>query len=38
MNGQRSVLRIGDRVAFAGQCHTVVAFSGATIRLLSDVG
>jgi len=38
VNGQRSVLRIGDRVAFAGQCHTLVAFSGATIRLLSDVG
>ena len=38
MNGQRSVLRIGDRVVYAGQCHTVVAFCGATIRLLSDAG
>ena len=38
MNELRSVVRIGDRVIYAGQCHTVVAFSGATIRLLSDSG
>ena len=38
MSEQRSVLRIGDRVVYAGQCHTVVAFCGATIRLLSDAG
>ena len=38
MNGERSVLRIGDRVVYAGQCHMVVALCGATIRLLSDAG
>jgi hypothetical protein len=29
---------VDDRVVFAGQGHTVVAFSGTTIRLLSDAG
>ncbi|MEV0898293.1 Mu transposase C-terminal domain-containing protein [Actinoplanes sp. NPDC049802] len=33
-----SVLRINDRVVFAGTTHTVVAISGATIRLLSSAG
>ncbi len=38
MNTDRSVVRIGDRVVFAGVCHTVVAMTGATLRLLSDSG
>jgi hypothetical protein len=38
VNEQRGVLRIGNRVTYAWQCHAVVAFSGATIRLLSDSG
>ncbi|MGH3803658.1 MAG: hypothetical protein ACRDTD_26715, partial [Pseudonocardiaceae bacterium] len=33
-----SALRVEDRVIFAGQAHTVVAFSGTTMRLLSDAG
>lgn len=33
-----SVLRVNDRVVFAGTSHTVVAISGATIRLLSAAG
>jgi len=32
------VLRVGDRVVFGGGAHTVVAISGATIRLLSSAG
>lgn len=38
MNGRHGVLRIGDRVVFAGQSHTVVALSGTTIRLAADSG
>lgn len=38
MNEQHRVLRIGDRVIYLGQCHTVVGFTGATIRLLADSG
>jgi hypothetical protein len=38
MNSDRSVLRVDDRVIFAGTCHTVVAFTGTTLRLLSDSG
>lgn len=30
------MLRVGDRVVFGGDAHTVVAISGATIRLLSS--
>jgi hypothetical protein len=33
-----SVLRVNDRVVFAGTTHTVVAISGATIRLVSASG
>lgn len=32
------VLRVNDRVVFSGTAHTVVAISGATIRLLSAAG
>ncbi len=32
------VLRVGDRVVFAGGAHTVVAISGTVIRLLSAAG
>ncbi|MFE5703712.1 Mu transposase C-terminal domain-containing protein [Rhodococcus koreensis] len=32
------VVRIGDRVVFDGQSHTVVALSGTMIRLLADSG
>ncbi|GAA2714942.1 helix-turn-helix domain-containing protein [Micromonospora olivasterospora] len=32
------VLRVNDRVVFAGTTHTVVAISGASIRLLSAAG
>jgi hypothetical protein len=32
------VVRIGDRVVFAGQSHAVVALSGTMIRLLADSG
>lgn len=38
MNSGRSVLRVDERVIFAGTCHTVVAFTGTTLRLLSDSG
>ncbi|WP_280421015.1 hypothetical protein [Nocardia carnea] len=38
MSEHRGVLRVGDRVVFGGLSHTVVAFTGATIRLLSDSG
>jgi len=33
-----NVLRVNDRVIFSGTTHTVVAISGATIRLLSAAG
>ncbi len=32
------MLRVGDRVVFAGGAHTVVAISGTVIRLLSAAG
>lgn len=32
------VLRVNDRVVFSGTTHTVVAISGAMIRLLSAAG
>lgn len=33
-----NVLRVDDRVIFSGTTHTVVAISGATIRLVSGAG
>jgi hypothetical protein len=33
-----NVLRVGDQVLFGGMAHTVVALSGATVRLLASSG
>ncbi|MGO4613756.1 Mu transposase C-terminal domain-containing protein [Nocardia sp. 2YAB30] len=38
MIARPGVLRVEDRVVFVGECHTVVALSGTTLRLLSDSG
>ena len=35
---ERAVLRIGDRVVFAGAERSVVALSGSLVRLMADSG
>lgn len=34
----RGVLRVGDRVCFDGELHTVASLTGAQARLASDAG
>ncbi|MET8878378.1 hypothetical protein [Nocardia sp. NPDC004604] len=36
--GTRSVLRVGDRVVFDGDEHSVVGLSGGPVRLRADSG
>ena len=38
MAERRGVLRIGDRVVFAGAEHSVAALSGSMVRLVADSG
>ena len=36
--GPRGVVRVGDRVRFAGQVHTVVGLAGSAVRLADQYG
>jgi transposase InsO family protein len=36
--GPRGVVRVGDRVSFAGQVHTVVGLAGTAVRLTDQYG
>lgn len=38
MTSTGAVLRVGDRVAFDGDEHLVVALAGAAVRLRADAG